>query len=246
MNKLYTNNFAQINLYSDKQCKSKIVSQMIYGDSFSIIKKSKNIYKIKIKEDGYMGFIKRREFPYHIQPTHKVSNLSANFYSQPNIRNKIGKLTFGSKVKVTKRFKEFSKFGKSWIKSKDLKNFKFKEKNLLSRIQMFKNIKYKWGGKTFKGIDCSGLVQIFFNFNNKFLPRDTKDQIKYFKNNVKLNKIKKYDIIFWKGHVAVVISKKKLIHAYGPLKKTVIMDILKTINKIKKTAKLDVLIIKRP
>ena len=63
---------------------------------------------------------------------------------------------------------------------------------------------------------------------------------------MKLNKIKKYDIIFWKGHVAVVISKKKLIHAYGPLKKTVIMDILKTINKIKKTAKLDVLIIKRP
>ena len=36
---------------------------MIYGDSFSIIKKSKNIYKIKIKEDGYMGFIKRRVFP---------------------------------------------------------------------------------------------------------------------------------------------------------------------------------------
>ena len=53
----------------------------------------------------------------------------------------------------------------------------------------------------------------------------------------KLN-IKKNDILFWHGHVAVALSKKKLIHAYGPLKKTVIMDIDDTIKKIKKTAKL--------
>ena len=53
------------------------------------------------------------------------------------------------------------------------------------------------------------------------------------------------DIIYWKGHVAIAISKKKLIHAYGPMKKTVVMDIDKTIKRIKKTAKLKVLSIKR-
>ena len=43
----------------------------------------------------------------------------------------------------------------------------------------------------------------------------------------------KNDIIFWKGHVALALSKKNLIHAYGPKKKTVIMNIDKTIrNKI--------------
>ena len=41
-------------------------------------------------------------------------------------------------------------------------------------------------------------------------------------------------MIYWKGHVAVVLSKKKLIHAYGPMKKTVVMDIIKTIKKLKK------------
>ena len=51
-------------------------------------------------------------------------------------------------------------------------------------------------------------------------------------------------IIFWKGHVAVCLSKKKLIHAYGPKKKVIIMDIRKTINLIKKTAKLEVIGIK--
>ena len=43
----------------------------------------------------------------------------------------------------------------------------------------------------------------------------------------------------------MAISKKKLIHAYGPMKKTVVMNIKKTIEKIKKTAKLKVLSIKR-
>ena len=88
-------------------------------------------------------------------------------------------------------------------------------------------------------------MQIFLNFNNKFCPRDAKDQFKYFRKNVKLKNIKKNDIIYWKGHVAVVLSKRKLIHAYGPMKKTVIMDINRTIEKIKQTAKLKVIGIKK-
>ena len=134
---------------------------------------------------------------------------------------------------------------KRWIANKDIKPINFEYKNIFSRIKIFENIKYKWGGKSFKGIDCSALIQIFLNFNNRFCPRDTRDQIKYFKKNVNLKNIKKNDIIYWKGHVAVVLSKKKLIHAYGPLKKTVIMDIKKTIKKIDKTAKLKLKLIKR-
>ena len=101
------------------------------------------------------------------------------------------------------------------------------------------------GRKSFKGIDCSALVQLFLNFNNKFCPRDAKDQVKYFKNNIKFKNIKKNDIIYWKGHVAVALSNKKLIHAYGPMKKTLIMSISQTIKKIQDTAKLKVIGIKR-
>ena len=84
-------------------------------------------------------------------------------------------------------------------------------------------------------------MQLFFNFNNKFCPRDSKDQIKYFKKKVKLKNIKKGDLIFWKGHVAIAISNKKLIHAYGPVKKTIIKPIKKTINRIYNTAGLKVI-----
>ena len=126
-----------------------------------------------------------------------------------------------------------------------MKPVSYKEKNPFSRIFIFKNIKYKWGGKSFKGIDCSALIQIFLNFNNKFCPRDAKDQVKFFKKNIKLKKIKKNDIIYWKGHVALALSNKKLIHAYGPMKKTVVMGINQTINRIEETAKLKVIGIKR-
>ena len=64
-------------------------------------------------------------------------------------------------------------------------------------------------GKSFKGVDCSALIQVFLNFNNKFCPRDAKDQEKFFKKNIKLKNIKKDDIIYWKGHVAIALSKKK-------------------------------------
>ena len=66
-----------------------------------------------------------------------------------------------------------------------------------------------------------------------------------FKKNIELKNIKKNDIIYWKGHVAVALSNKKLIHAYGPMKKTVIMGIDQTIKRIERTAKLKVIGIKR-
>ena len=102
------------------------------------------------------------------------------------------------------------------------------------------NCPYKWGGKTFEGIDCSALVQIFYKFNNKFFPRDTVDQVRQKKGTKIKKKFKKGDIIFWKGHVGVCLDKSKFIHAYGPRKKVLIMPINQTIKLIEKTAGLKV------
>ena len=57
--------------------------------------------------------------------------------------------------------------------------------------------------------------------------------------------IKKNDLIFWRGHVAIILSKNKLIHAYGPSKKVLIMNINYAIKKIEKTANLKVVGIRR-
>ena len=245
MNKYLTNNLSVVNLFKKPSKKSEIVTQMIFGESFLILKKTSRWLKIKIKEDGYRGYVQNKNFSKFLKPSHKVSILKAKVYKLPNKRKKLYIIPFGSKIKVLEKKNKFFKFSKGWINQNDVKLISHVEKNLFKRINIFKNIKYKWGGKSFKGIDCSALIQIFFNFNNKFCPRDTKDQVKYFKKNIKLKNIKKNDIIYWKGHVALAISNKKLIHAYGPLKKTVIMEINQTIKRIEQTAKLKVIGVKR-
>ena len=74
-------------------------------------------------------------------------------------------------------------------KKKNIQKINHKEKNFIKIFKKFLNVKYVWGGKTYKGIDCSALIQIFFNYNNSFYPRDTKDQIKYSKKKFKKSKI---------------------------------------------------------
>ena len=245
MTKYFTNNQSIINLYKKPSYESEVVTQIIFGESFSIIKKNRNWLKIKIKEDGYCGYLKNSKFSDFLKASHKIDVLKANVYKFSNKNKKIYELTFGSKIKILDIKNNFYKFSKGWILKKNVKPITFHERDIFKKVNIFRNIKYKWGGKSFKGIDCSGLVQIFLNFNNKYCPRDAKDQVKFFKKNVKLNKIKKNNLIFWKGHVAIILSKKKLIHAYGPAKKTVLMNVNDTIRKIKSTANLDVIGIKK-
>ena len=244
MTKYFTNNFSIINLHKKPSIKSEVVTQMIYGESFSVSKKSKNWLKIKIKEDNYQGYIKNRKYSNFLKPTHKVCALKAKIFKFPD-RIKKSEITFGSKIRVVDANSRFLKFSNGWIKKGDVKPVSYKEKDTFKNIIFFKDIRYKWGGKSFKGIDCSALIQVFLNFNNKFCPRDAKDQVKYFKKNIKLKNIRKNDIIYWKGHVALALSNKKLIHAYGPMKKTIVMGINQTIKRIEKTANLKVIGIKR-
>ena len=236
------NKYSCINIYENRKKNSKLSSQILYGEKFSIIKKYKDFYKIKTDYDKYVGFIKKRKFEqFAFKPTHKVSSLKANVFSKPIKSSKIKmKLSFTSLLQVKSSNKEFFNFDNYWIQKSDVVPIKYKEK-IFKRIKIFKNVKYKWGGKKFDGVDCSGLVQLFYKFNNLFCPRDTGPQFKYFK---KLKSTKKDAIIFWKGHVAICLSRKKLIHAYGPKKKVIVMDIKKTVSLIKKTAKLEVIGIK--
>jgi len=245
MTKFYTTIITDLNIHKKPSIKSEVVSQMIYGDSFSILKKKGQWIKIKTKEDNYSGYIENKNYSKYLIPTHKINVLKAKVYKFSNKHRKINLLSFNSRIKVTENKNNFLKFANGWVNKNQVKPIKYVDKNLFKNINIFKSIKYKWGGKSYKGIDCSALVQIFLNFNNRYCPRDAKDQVKYFKKNINLNKIKKNDIIYWKGHVAVALNSKKLIHAYGPMRKTVIMDIGQTIKRIDKTANLKIIGIKR-
>ena len=228
-------------MYESGSLKSKISSQILYGERFKILKKKKNFLKIKTQYDNYVGYIKTLKFKKEFKETLKVKVLKSKIFNYPNNLNKSKNfLPFSSKIKVLNKKNNFIMFEKNkWIKKKDVIPINKKEKNIIKILKLFLNCKYKWGGKTYDGIDCSALIQLFYKFNNKFFPRDTVDQVK-FKKGINIKKFKLGDIIYWKGHVAICINSKKLIHAYGPRKKVLVMDINKTIKLIKKTANLEV------
>ena len=226
------------NIYKRPNVGSEVTSQILYGEKFKIIYKNKDWLKIKTSFDNYIGYIKNENFVNNFKPTHKIFVLKANIFDKAKRRTKYF-LTFASKISIIKKNKNFIEFEKNkWIKQTNIKKIDYVEENYLKILKLFLNTKYIWGGKTYKGIDCSAILQLLYYYNNKFYPRDTKDQIKYSIKNAKGRMFKKGDIIFWKGHVAICINSKKLIHAYGPEKKVLIMSITETIGRIEKSAKL--------
>jgi uncharacterized protein YgiM (DUF1202 family) len=117
MTKYFTNNYTVINLHKKPSIKSEIVTQMIYGESFSISKKSRKWLKIKIKEDNYKGYIKNKKYSNFLKPTHKVNTLKAKIFKLPN-KIKKSEITFGSKIKVIDNSSKFLKFTNGWIKKR--------------------------------------------------------------------------------------------------------------------------------
>jgi len=228
------------NIYKRSSYCSEITSQILYGEKFRILSKNKNWIKIKTLFDNYIGYIRDENYTNYHKPSHKVFSLKANIFNKQKNKSKYF-LPFAAKISIIQENKKFIEFEKNkWIKKTDIKKISHIEKNYLKLLKLFLKIKYVWGGKTYKGIDCSAILQLLYYYNNKFYPRDTKDQIKYSIKNSQSRIFKKGDIIFWKGHVAICISSKKLIHAYGPEKKVLVMPITKTIDRIEKTAKLKV------
>ena len=92
----YCNN-PYINIYERPSINSKISSQVIYGEKFKILKKTKNFVKIRTFYDKYPGYIKKRRFIKKSNPTHKVKVLKTKIYKSKNF------LPFSSKIEILKR-----------------------------------------------------------------------------------------------------------------------------------------------
>ena len=228
------------NIYKKASRKSEVTSQILYGEKFKVLSKNKEWIKIKSSFDNYIGYIKNNDFVDEFFPKYKVYTLKAKIFTKLDKKNK-NFLPFGSKIEVISENKNYVEYEKNkWLKKKNIKKINKKEKNFIKIFKLFLKIKYVWVGKTIKGIDCSALLQLFSYYNETYYPRDTVDQIRYSKKKRITKKFKKGDIIFWKGHVAMCLNSKKLIHAYGPEKKVLIMPILQTIKRIEETAKLKI------
>ena len=235
------------NIYKKNNRNSEIVTQILLGEHFKCQKKIGNFFKGYKTYDKYKGFIEAKDL--HLdknKKTHKIISKECNVYKKPNNKYKLNKkIFFNSRISILDDKNNFIETKNGWILKKNAKPLNFKTKHFLDNVKLYLNTKYLWGGNSPKGIDCSALVQELLKFNNIYCPRDSKDQKKFFKKEITIKNIRKGDLLFWKGHVAIALNNKKLVHAFGARKKVVMMGIEETIKKIYSKSKLPLLCVKR-
>lgn len=117
-----------------------------------------------------------------------------------------------------------SKQSKKSSSTKTVLKSNSKAENIISYANQFKGVRYKWGGTTKKGMDCSGLIFESFKAYDVFLPRISRDMAKQ-GNKVSLKNVVKGDLLFFKtgnkrnsiNHVGLIVSIKnnniQFIHA---------------------------------
>jgi hypothetical protein len=235
------------NIYKKNNKRSEIVTQILFGEKFLAQKKLGLFYKGYRSYDKYKGFIGIKDLELDkSKKTHKIISRECFLYKEPNLRTKLNKkIFFNSKISILNQKNNFVQISIGWILKKNIRPINFKKKHFCDNFKVYLNTKYLWGGNSPVGLDCSALVQELLKFNNIYSPRDSKDQKVFFKKKIAINKITKGDLLFWKGHVAIALSNKKLVHAFGPRKKVVVMGIMETIKKIYLKSKLPLLYIKR-
>ena len=235
------------NIYKKNNKNSGIVTQILLGEDFKSQNKIGKFYKGYKAYDKYKGFIEAKDL--HLdknKKTHKIISKECNVYKKPNNKYKLNKkIFFNSRISILDYKNNFIQTKNGWILKKNIKPINFRKKHFLDNIKLYLNTKYLWGGNSPKGLDCSALVQELLKFNNIYCPRDSKDQKKFFRKEISIKNIRKGDLLFWKGHVAIALSNKKLVHAFGARKKVVIMGIKETIKKIYSKSKLPLLCVKR-
>ena len=235
------------NIYKKNNKNSGIVTQILLGEDFKSQNKIGKFYKGYKAYDKYKGFIEAKDL--HLdknKKTHKIISKECNVYKKPNNKYKLNKkIFFNSRISILDGKNNFIQTKNGWILKKNIKPINFRKKHFLDNIKLYLNTKYLWGGNSPKGLDCSALVQELLKFNNIYCPRDSKDQKKFFRKEISIKNIRKGDLLFWKGHVAIALSNKKLVHAFGARKKVVIMGIKETIKKIYSKSKLPLLCVKR-
>ena len=247
MAKLATVKSAFTPLYSNKG--SKLSTQLLYGEECDVFETKNGWSWIQSRRDNYVGYTPTINLTKKIyKPNSKVISLRTVIYTKPDIKSVTkGYLSFNSLVEVIKIKGKYSLIKNlGWCPSLDLVKIKSSKFNHIDLSKQYLDTPYLWGGRDSMGIDCSGLVQNLHQINNRPFPRDTDMQEIFVTNEVKFEKdLKAGDLVFWKGHVAMMIDNSNIIHANAFHMKTAIEPlstakkrILKSNGKIKKIGRL--------
>ena len=219
-------------------------TECLFGESVQILEKKIEWIYCKLLTDSYCGWIKKDSVGHLKKPTHRVAVKRTFVYEKMDPKsNCLLHLPMGSRISVTKKKSEWSqtcfvennkpKIG--YIPNQHIVFLSDKIKDWVSTAEMLEGIPYKWGGRDTLGIDCSALLQLSYQSIGEYIPRNTSQQINLQKEIIhKTNNLKRGYVIFWEGHVGIMIDKLNCIHANAFHMKTVkepLHDIIERMGK---------------
>jgi len=170
----------------------------------------------QLEADGYVGWMPAAALlapgP---KPTHKVAVPRTLMFPGPSIKLPPAEaLPFGAAIAVVRSDEKFAVTASGGhIPAGHLVPIASAEPDFVAVAERFLGAPYLWGGKTSLGLDCSGLVQVSLTACGAICPRDSDMQEAALGEPVNLNALRRGDLVFWKGHVAIARDSATLIHA---------------------------------
>ncbi|TJV45362.1 MAG: NlpC/P60 family protein [Mesorhizobium sp.] len=203
-----------------------INTQLLFGDDVLVFEDREGWAWVQAERDGYVGYVADMMLGGRDRaPTHIVSVPRTFLYPGPDLRFPIaGQLSMGSTVTVARaaetRGTHYAVLpsGEAVI-SGHLRPIGERASDYVSVAEMFLGTPYLWGGVSGFGIDCSGLVQLAMRMAGKNVLRDSDMQAASIGEpldpGADFSGLRRGDLVFWKGHVAVMTDAETMIHANG-------------------------------